>query len=232
MKTRRRLGGLAALCVTAVATALGCGGSSVTLPADRGDAGTNGAGDAQTNDARGTSDAATGDSGSTNNTCTRTPTNHRPSGSTCPQMRAASTTMISGQGGPCSTDADCTMGKNGRCLEGPCPGSACGIQCSYDQCFSDSDCPANVPCDCRASATDLAANLCFTGSECRVDSDCGACGFCSPSLSNVCFEGLSYFCHGPADTCIDDTDCPNNLCTYDPTAKHWSCDTMMQGCPP
>ena len=173
------------------------------------------------------------------------PHNHRASGSVCPQGRGPG---ISELKPPCSLDAgiptncwqdsDCTSGTNGRCLarQGP---MTCMSGCSYDNCSSDSDCPANVPCDCRASESDSAPNGCVTvtGGNCRIDSDCGPCGYCSPTQVNVlcscpsealcdgtskCYAGQTevpcecgdacghgYFCHTQRDTCIDDADCGN-----------------------
>jgi hypothetical protein len=157
----------------------------------------------------------------------RVPKLHRPAGSTCPQGRGA------GYDGPdagppflCSHDSECTMGKNGRCLAGG--GGPLSYQCSYDECFADSDCATKVPCDCRASASDSAANRCLGGSQCRVDSDCGPGGYCSPSgIANQENCGTEYICHTPADTCIDDSDCPmsNPLCILDTTLNvpHWAC---------
>ena len=123
------------------------------------------------------------------------------------------------------------MGTNGRCLP---DGWGVTYACSYDQCDADQDCPGDVACVCRASASDSAPNLCATGSGCRLDSDCGPCGYCSPS-GDPFFPPPVYFCHTAADTCTDDTDCaqtPGSCpkgCDYDPQAGHWSCVTE---CPP
>jgi hypothetical protein len=156
----------------------------------------------------------------------RVPASHRPAGSACPPARgpgALSSACSYDAGAPlaCHKDADCTAGKNGRCL--PTPGVACAPACSYDTCFSDADCPG-TPCDCRASASDSAANVCLPGG-CAVDSDCGPGGYCSPSgLTSGC--GLGYFCHTPSDACVDSADCPSTEgCSYDTHALAWSCAT-------
>lgn len=127
---------------------------------------------------------------------------------------------------PCSGDSDCTMGTNGRCLNNAGPA---GTHCSFDDCFADSDCPGNVPCICRPSASDPSPNLCSTGSGCRVDSDCGPCGFCSPSPSvpNYPSPYLPYFCHTLGDVCIDNGDCHDTTkacCTFEPKVAHWVCE--------
>ena len=122
---------------------------------------------------------------------TRIPLLHRPAGSTCPSERAPGPLQCDCEGsdggcscriGECGQDSDCSAGTNGRCLE---LGPAVYAYCVYDTCFSDSDCPSNQPCNCRASASDYTANTCLTGSNCRVDSDCGPSGYCSPSQVGV-----------------------------------------------
>jgi hypothetical protein len=118
----------------------------------------------------------------------------------------------------CVDDSECTMGQNGRCLhDSVLP--PCDFFCSYDACFTDSDCPSGEPCGCRASATDTAPNTCLAGSQCRVNSDCGSDGYCSPSMGCA----MAYFCHTAADTCLDDSDCDGGLCLYETTVSHWQC---------
>jgi hypothetical protein len=189
------------------------------------------------------------------NGAVRIPKNHRPVGSTCPAQRGPSSVSVDGcqnnsavNNGAyvlCTQDADCTTGINGRCFEvGP---MACMTDCSYDTCFSDSDCPSNQPCECRQSASDSTANQCETGGNCRIDADCGQGGYCSPSQVNnfclcpspaLCGPGTScspgpcacgdscghgYFCHTPVDTCVDDSDCDGATCNYDTVNNRWSC---------
>ena len=123
----------------------------------------------------------------------------------------------------CDVDGDCTTSTNGRCYTNVggvrCPGNVC----SYDACFGDSDCPNNLPCECRSPLAHD-ANYCVTGSECRVDSDCGANGLCAPSGVSNC--QLAYFCRTPNDTCAADADCAGQSgtqCSYDTQAKRWRC---------
>jgi hypothetical protein len=170
------------------------------------------------------------------------PVNHGATDMACPKERAlgmlpACTWDCYDAGFMCLVDSDCTMGTNGRCLP---PDSSPGVnftitpdyeaKCSYDECFTDSDCPPSEPCICRASTTDSTPNVCVSGSNCRVDADCGPGGYCSPSAyasgSLVSCSNLSvaYFCHTAADTCANDTDCTGaGTCGYDTAAGHWSC---------
>jgi hypothetical protein len=135
-----------------------------------------------------------------------------------------------GAGGPCATDADCTMGTDGRCSYSfPIAQNVC----TYDQCTRDGDCGGASVCDCRNTAQS-GANTCFHG-DCLVDSDCGPHGWCSPSATLVpsnCTNSLDpgsvgYFCHTPADECTNDSDCtsPTNypLCVYTVSKAHWAC---------
>jgi hypothetical protein len=160
----------------------------------------------------------------------RVPKDHRASGEACPMARGAGITMCCPDSGypgqwPCSHDSECTMGTNGRCLGNAGPA---GTHCSYDDCFGDSDCPGNVPCVCRSSASDPSPNMCSTGSGCRVDADCGPCGYCSPSPSFPYYPSPEgpYFCHTQADVCVDNADCPETArgcCMFDPKVSHWAC---------
>jgi hypothetical protein len=173
-------------------------------------------------------------------TCSHPPDKHRPTPVACPTARGPGHAAPQPDGGPppaCTSDSDCTMSKNGRCLTigligGGCAfdaGCVCGFDgcvstgCSYDTCFADTDCSGGVACVCRDSASSNTANVCGTGGNCRIDSDCsGPCPYCSQS-------GDGYFCHTALDTCANDTDCPSSVgscasfCVYDPNAAAWSC---------
>ncbi len=159
------------------------------------------------------------------------PVNHRPSDSTCPAQRAGGMCTGPSEAGAvgCRNDCDCTAGKNGRCdpvgVGGPQPLPSC----TYDECFDDSQCPAQLPCECRPSASSRDANFCLIGSTCRVDSDCGPGGYCSPSNYNE-WCGTKYHCHTPQDTCVNASDCPaQQFCDFDTMAGRWACGP---GCGP
>jgi len=167
----------------------------------------------------------------------RVPAVHRASGSACPTARGAGNICTGGidQGtNACLTDSDCTAGTNGRCFSPNGPGApGCSpTACSYDDCSSDSDCPARVPCLCRSSAADSNANVCAAGGNCAVDADCGPGGYCSPGgFADFCSTPI-YFCHTPADTCVDDSDCaqsgsgPLQACNYDVPSGHFACSEV------
>lgn len=173
----------------------------------------------------------------------RAPQAHEASGPACPQQRGPGLTGCNPDGGQasptalaCLRDSDCTAGENGRCniwpVSSPPPSEAgsqlvllCGSTCSYDTCFSASDCPPRVPCGCRASPTANAANVCLIGSNCAVDSDCGPGGFCSPDSSQQTQGQLLYFCHAADDACLDNSDCPSGGCQYDSASARWICVT-------
>jgi hypothetical protein len=197
----------------ALVVATGCGNGDV---APNGDAAT----DAHV-------DAAKADAG--------VPVDHRTTAASCPTERGPgppTQPYPQGQANGCVSDSDCTAGTNGRCF--PSEGLVGPGGCSYDECFTDSDCGPATPCVCRASATDDTANVCDHGGSCAVDSDCGPGGYCSPSVSGCGNSPAPYFCHTPYDTCIDDADCPTfdadasscptfSSCAYDPQAKFWAC---------
>jgi hypothetical protein len=168
----------------------------------------------------------------------RTPVNHRAAGAACPQQRGPGMlpSMCSYDAGPppgCLKDADCIAGNNGRCMHPDLTPAVCVTACSYDECFTDSDCPSGQPCDCRASAAVSTANVCVMGSQCRVDADCGPGGYCSPSAGYGSFGcGTAYFCHTAGDTCDNDTDCDGSKCQYDSMTSHWRCGGSMCAPPP
>jgi hypothetical protein len=207
-------------------------------------------------DAAAIDDAGTQDANSLPDACTaadaaslvgRVPMQHRPAGGVCPARPpggGATPGCFYDSGAGCAIDRDCTAGVNGRCLDKPIrskaarsptipppcgPPMCCGPpQCSYDECVTDSDCPAGSPCLCRSNGSDVSPNVCAGAGNCKLDSDCGPGGYCSPD--NCWPYDDHFFCHGPADTCIDDTDCcwPTPACRFDSAAGHFEC---KPGCP-
>lgn len=178
----------------------------------------------------GSGDANSRDASTPGASKTTVPASHRAEAAVCPEQRSAG----SGPQGSCGTDsppgclsdADCTAGTNGRCL--PDWRFPCLASCSYDTCFSDSDCADNQPCQCRDSASSTDPNVCASGGNCRVDTDCGPGGYCSPGSSSQCLCNRpcsgEYFCHTPNDTCLEDSDCGSQgNCIYDVVTKRWVC---------
>ena len=172
-------------------------------------------------------------------TLRRVPMNHRAVADACPTTRAAGACPYPDAGTltGCSTDSQCTMGTNGRCIQ-EVRVAACS--CSYDQCASDSECTGGAVCACRVNSRGArGANVCLAA-NCRTDSDCGAQGFCSPTLDFGCgaYTGLTgYYCHTPQDECIDDGDCAGRdagpfgggmpFCGYSPMVGHWACASVQ-----
>jgi hypothetical protein len=170
------------------------------------------------------------------------PKDHHPSVTTCGHDRAPSFTPDAGpppgwfDGGPtsaCTFDSDCTAGANGRCV---ILGNSLIRGCSYDECFTDSDCGANGVCECGASYMGVrsAPNVCSSNGGCSLDSQCGPGGYCSPSVkeNNACNQGpapAGFFCHTPEDRCVNDTDCTGtvgNFCTFSPQLGYWTCTSI------
>ena len=157
------------------------------------------------------------------------PTSHRPTAAACPSTRGPGVNddagLPVGAGAQCTSDSQCTAGKNGRCTAG---GNAAPI-CTYDACFTDSDCPKGDVCACgQESGSGREPNVCLEG-NCTVDSDCGAGGYCSPSYGTTCgaFLGVvGYYCHTPHDQCTNDNQCtamPGGYCGWQPTSDIWTC---------
>jgi hypothetical protein len=71
-------------------------------------------------------------------------------------------------------------------------------------------------------------NACLPG-NCQTDGDCGSSGYCSPTFGGCGDYGgvIAYYCHTPADTCIDDSDCVSperaGYCMYSPEVGRWAC---------
>jgi hypothetical protein len=186
------------------------------------------------------------------------PLQHRSTSASCPSQRGpgpscvttscASQPYPSGVASTCSSDSQCKDGKNGRCF--PNEGLVGPGGCSYDECFTDSNCGARTPCLCRSSSTDNSANVCDIGGNCAVDSDCGPGGYCSPSVqvapnqpTNVCWGSTPYYCHSASDLCINDSDCapldagppttssPTYTCAYNPQDSRWECTQAVCALP-
>jgi hypothetical protein len=175
------------------------------------------------------------------------PLNHRATGACCPSQRGPGpptqpypTGVASPGPDSCSSDSQCTGAVNGRCF--PFAGLVGNGGCSYDQCFTDSNCASGTPCICRSSSSDNSPNVCAPPGNCVVDSDCGPGGYCSPTEGcDYCAQGSEncasapYYCHTASDTCINDTDCPSvdggefsiTACAYNPPAQRWACKQLV-----
>ena len=154
------------------------------------------------------------------------PEKHRVGGLTCRRDRPTFPVDVQPNGPPasCTQHSDCTAGVNGRCVGN----GHDGWRCSYDECFTDSECSGGAVCDCEGGWR-TGANACKAG-NCRKDADCGGCGFCSPSLGGCGEYGgvVGYFCHTTKDTCVNDKDCGEQngqpgYCAFQPTVGAWQC---------
>jgi Cys-rich repeat protein len=129
----------------------------------------------------------------------------------------------------CSADADCPDAGS-VCVDGMCwapEGGGTGIDPQPEQvCEQDADCPEGELCfDGYCSGFDTPPD----DSGCAEDADCGEGGACSPTLGDCGdYAGVvAYYCHTPADECVDDADCTGTAgrgyCAYNPAAGHWMC---------
>ncbi len=150
----------------------------------------------------------------------RVPKNHRPQAIACDMDRPRPVVDPGQLPTDCTSHDDCTAGRNGRCSN-----LGRNYACTYDACFSDSDCNGGV-CGCNAGWRSD-ANKCMRG-NCQVNADCGPGGYCSPSFGTCGnYVGAEfYYCHTPQDECIDDEDCGQpgfQYCAFDELAKRWQC---------
>jgi hypothetical protein len=158
----------------------------------------------------------------------RVPLNHRPNDALCLGGASAGNCPGGDSGAfACQKDGDCTAGTNGRCREF---GGPVGCFCSYDTCAKDADCPTGQTCACHGSPYNEASNTCVPG-NCRVDADCGPGFSCSPTVpeGGWCGNVGGYYCHTPADSCLDDSDCAtagNRFCAYSTTDARWTCQDV------
>ncbi|HEX7509299.1 MAG TPA: DUF6599 family protein [Polyangia bacterium] len=180
------------------------------------------------------------------------PLQHRSTPASCPSQRGPGPSCANTMCSSCSSDPQCIDGKNGRCF--PWEGLVSLGGCSYDECFTDSNCGLRTPCLCRSSPTDNNANMCDVGGNCAVDSDCGPGGYCSPSME-TCYstnleavvEGRNYggpnpyYCHTAADLCVNDSDCASldagtattsscptyTPCAYNAQSNRWECTQLL-----
>lgn len=183
-----------------------------------------------------TAPESTGSGGSTTTTGSGgsgpVPANHRAAAAACTAARPPGS-IGGGVDGDCTTDAECTAGDNGRCVDE----LGKPAFCSYDACSVDADCGAGSVCECRNPAAHD-ANVCVHG-NCQVDADCGEGGYCSPSavtLDPFCTEGVpigsvGYFCHSAGDECTDDAECPSSgtfpSCFFDVDKLHFACFEVL-----
>lgn len=153
-------------------------------------------------------------------------------GTTCPTRAIPPGTGSSPEG--CKSDAECTQGRDGRCVRawgegaevdapatdarranlfaGPPPPPP-RSKCVYDECTKDKDCPNGSRCAC-GSGKGKDRNQCIRTDACLVDGDCGEGKLChcgQNAAPNACQPG----------NCRSDADCGNGFTceTYCHSAK-------------
>jgi len=111
----------------------------------------------------------------------------------------------------CTSHSDCVDGVNGRCtLRGAY------TVCTYDECFSDADCPAGTRCACGVEQLD--GNLC-QGDNCSgcAVADCALSWGCEGHNGGSDSGAQSFECYTPDDSCHTDADCDSGeYCTRGP----------------
>jgi hypothetical protein len=168
----------------------------------------------------------------------RIPVRHRAVAGTCDRTRPAPDPRAPDAGGfpvQCRSHAECTAGINGRCGGN----GHDGWYCTYDMCFSDTDCAPSGSGVKRAGVCECGGgfrsdnNVCLGEGNCRADADCPG-SYCSPTLGSCGHYTpiVGYYCHTPKDQCLDDSDCAQGgpfgqpgYCAYAPAVGYWKCST-------
>ena len=162
---------------------------------------------------------------------TEVPPVHRSTAQACGPTSAAAMPLwpYDATGRPCTSDNQCTSdaGFPGHCRNGAC---------TVDECLTDDDCANGGVCVCSTPTGGSAVvnfNRCTLRGNCRVDADCGADGYCVPSAGLCGVDG--FYCHTPADTCVDPTkDCGDscaNACGYFADKRAFACLSFVcSGC--
>ncbi|MCX4242430.1 ferritin-like domain-containing protein [Paraliomyxa miuraensis] len=145
------------------------------------------------------------------------------------------------EGQNCATDADCTAGAFGRCLQQSDPffgEEFCS--CSYG-CATDADCDADQVCACggTVSATQYPTRSRCIASSCTDDASCGNSLCALGQGEDGC--GISYgaACLTPDDQCRSDLDCMDYVDCFPQSEGHWACEDfcccgrplLVDGCP-
>lgn len=213
--------------------ASGCGRSGTAQPLFGGDGGVTSNGDGGQGGASnlGGGTASGGQSGTI--ISPRVPIDHRAQANSCEGVFAPPEPVDPPATSNCQKHADCTQGKNGRCITGNMgAGRGQYYFCTYDTCATDADCTSGKVCFCGAGNSPY----CFQVGNCRTDADCGGgmYGYCSPAYGGDCggyhwYSG--YYCHTPKDTCLDNKDCTgNDYCDFDVIDGRWECKSPNMLC--
>ena len=109
------------------------------------------------------------------------------------EKRTIPASNASGRTG-CKSDADCTYGRQGRCVKNPVyspregyvrreanllagpPPPPNETECVYDQCEANADCGSHARCSCGEGTN---RHACIPLDTCKADGDCGIDGLCA-----------------------------------------------------
>lgn len=154
-----------------------------------------------------------------------------PSGKSCPERAVPPSNASSARG--CRSDADCTKGRQGRCVrfgvslapaarsnllaEAPPPPPE--TVCAYDECLADADCGPSRRCECGGEGQRY---RCVAVDQCQRDADCGSGALC------MCGEGA-----GPnvcrESSCRSDADCAGGYpCSHSEGGRY--CQSARDRC--
>ncbi len=159
-------------------------------------------------------------------------------GATCPARPVPPGTGSSPEG--CKSDADCTDGKEGRCvkngvafqweqkemshpsnlLAAPPPPPLRSV-CVYDRCQSDGECGPQLRCECRSGVA-TERNRCLPLDTCVSDRDCANDTLCvcgASGMANACARG----------NCRANADCGGFACDPDHMGARY-CRTSRDTC--
>lgn len=125
----------------------------------------------------------------------------------------------------CLTDADCTAGPVGRCVQQPdIFGEEDFCSCQYG-CATDADCGPDQVCACGGTlpATQYPQRSRCISSSCIDDASCGDSLCALGSGEDGCGVSYAAACLTPSDQCGSDEDCPDYVDCFPQDEGYWAC---------
>ncbi|HEY0137300.1 MAG TPA: ferritin-like domain-containing protein, partial [Nannocystis sp.] len=152
---------------------------------------------------------------------------HRAEKLACDVPQTPSTCLDNMLGG-CTSDADCVEKPFGSCQQDMVFGGFTEGSCSCVYgCQTDDDCAAGEICRCAGDGLGLYTQC--IAADCTVDSDCPDGEICGLSPDACAPGGFLTACTTPADTCDDNSECPQPGCMFE--LDHWVCSNIACGRP-